>query len=123
MGPHIHHFVVTGWICEWLGILGILISAASLRRSLTVVPIPKDDGKLSKSGLYRYVRHPMYTSVLLFALGLALKSGNAIKYILVAALYLLFYLKSAYEEKYLLMKYPEYSEYSAKIPRFIPFTK
>lgn len=123
VGSHIHHFVVLGWIFEWSGILGILISAASLQKSLTAVPIPKADGKLSTTGLYRYVRHPMYTSVLLFALGIAMKSGNAVKYLLVIALYFLFYLKSTYEETYLRMKYPEYAEYSAQIPRFIPFTK
>ncbi len=123
VGPHIRNFVVLGWIGEWLGILGILISAASLRKSLTAVPIPKTTGKLSTTGLYRYVRHPMYTSVLLFALGIALKSESAIKYLLVSALYILFYLKSTYEETYLRIKYPEYADYSARIPRFIPFTK
>lgn len=123
LGPQILRFALLGWICEWLGIVGILICASSLRRSLTAVPIPKADGKLSTTGLYRYVRHPMYTSVLLFALGIALQSGNAIKYLLVIALYGLFYKKSVYEEKYLRMKYSEYAEYSAQIPRFIPFTK
>jgi len=123
LGPQIHRVVLLGWICEWLGIVGILISAASLRKSLTAVPIPKADGKLSTTGLYRYVRHPMYTSVLLFTLGIALQSGNAIKYFLAVALYALFYQKSVYEERYLRMRYPEYAEYSAQIPRFIPFTK
>ena len=123
VGPHIRHFVILGWICELSGVLGIFISAASLRKSLTAVPIPKADGKLSTRGLYRYVRHPMYTSVLLLVLGIALKSGNGIKYLLVIALYLLFFMKSTYEEMHLRKKYPEYAEYSAQIPRFVPFTK
>jgi len=123
VGPQIHRFVILGWSFEWLGIVGILVCAASLRRSLTVVPIPKEEGKLSTTGLYRYVRHPMYSSVLLFALGIALHSGSAIKYILVISLYVLFHLKSVYEERYLRLKYPEYEQYSARIPRFIPFTR
>lgn len=123
MGPQIHHFVLLGWICEWLGIVGVLVCAASLRKSLTAVPIPKVEGTLSTTGLYRYVRHPMYTSVLLFAFGIAISSGSVIKYFLVIALYYLFYVKSIYEEKYLKIKYPEYAEYSLRIPRFIPFAK
>lgn len=123
VGPEIHRFLIMGWFIEWLGILGVLVCAASLRRSLTVVPIPKEGGKLSTSGLYRYVRHPMYSSVLLFALGIALHGGSVIKYLLVVCLYVLFHMKSVYEEKYLRLKYSDYAEYSARIPRFIPFAK
>lgn len=123
LGPQVHRLVFPGSLMEWLGILGVLISAASLRRSLTAVPIPKEDGELSMSGLYRYVRHPMYTSVLLVAFGIALHSGSGIKYLLAISLYVLFYFKSVYEERYLRLKYPEYTAYSAQIPRFIPFTK
>ena len=123
VGPQVHRFLIWGTLFEWLGILGVLVCALSLRRSLTVVPLPKEDGKLSTSGLYRYVRHPMYSSVLLLALGVSLHAGSAVKYLLVICLYVLFSMKSVYEEKYLSLKYPEYVEYSAKIPRFIPFTK
>lgn len=123
LGPQLNRSVLLGWICEWVGIVGILVSAASLRKSLTAVPIPKSDGKLSTTGLYRYVRHPMYTSVLLFAIGIAVRSGTLVKYLLVMALYFLFYAKSKYEEKFLEIKYPEYAEYALRIPRFIPFIK
>lgn len=123
LGPQVHRLILMGSLIEWLGIIGVLISAASLRRSLTAVPIPKEDGELSMSGLYRYVRHSMYTSVLLVAFGIALHSGSGFKYLLAICLYALFHLKSVYEERYLRLKYPEYAEYSAQIPRFIPFTK
>ncbi|HEY3293649.1 MAG TPA: isoprenylcysteine carboxylmethyltransferase family protein [Candidatus Nanopelagicaceae bacterium] len=123
IGPQIHRFVFVGRTLEGLGIIGVLVCAASLRRSLTVAPIPKEDGQLSTTGLYQYVRHPMYSSVLLFALGIALSSGSLIKYLLTLLLYLLFHAKSTYEEKYLKLKYPDYAEYASRIPRFIPFTK
>jgi protein-S-isoprenylcysteine O-methyltransferase Ste14 len=123
IGPQIHRFILLGSALELLGVLGVLICAASLRSSLTVVPIPKEEGRLSTNGLYRYVRHPMYTSVLILALGIAVQSGSTIKYLLVILLYVLFYLKSVFEEKYLRLKYSNYAEYSARIPRFIPFTK
>lgn len=123
LGFQIHRFVLFGLLLEWLGAIGILVCALSLRSSLTVVPIPKKEGRLSTSGLYRYVRHPMYSSVLLLTFGIALHGGSAIKYLLVIALYVLFHMKSVYEEKYLSLKYSDYAQYSARIPRFIPFTK
>ncbi len=123
IGPQVHRLIILGRSFELLGIVGVLVCAASLRRSLTVVPIPKEEGQLSTTGLYRYVRHPMYSSVLLLAFGVSLNSGSAIKYVLTLFLCILFYLKSVYEEKYLRLKYPDYAEYSARIPRFIPFTK
>lgn len=122
-GFDVEKFALVGTFFVSLGILGLLVSAASLRRSLTALPLPKAEGKLSTNGLYRSVRHPMYTSVLLLALGIALVSGNLVKYVLVLFLAVFFYFKSVYEEKYLAEKYPEYRAYAEKIPRFIPFIK
>ena len=123
IGPQVHRYEIVGRSLEYVGIVGVLVCAASLRRSLTAVPIPKVDGQLTTTGLYRYVRHPMYSSVLLLAIGIALTNGSALKYFLTLLLYLLFYAKSVYEEKYLKLKYPDYADYALRIPRFIPFTK
>jgi len=123
VGFQFRKFGYVGTLCEAFGTLGFLLSANVMRSTLTAIPIPKPDGKLSTSGLYKYVRHPMYSSVLLFCLGLALRSGSLYKYLLTLALAVLFYFKSAYEEKYLLEKYPEYQGYAERVPRFIPFTK
>lgn len=123
IGPQFHRFRGMGTGIEWLGIIGILVCAANLGRSLTALPLPKDSGKLSTSGLYRYVRHPMYSSVLLFSFGIAVGSGSLFKYILVLSLYALFHFKSVYEERYLNQRYSDYHQYSSRIPRFIPFIK
>lgn len=122
-GPGIPRILLLGWVLEFVGIVGVLVCAASLGRSLTAVPLPKEDGQLSTARLYRYVRHPMYSSVLIFALGIAVDSGSAFKYLLTVFLYILFHFKSVYEEKYLRLKYPDYASYAERIPRFIPFTK
>jgi protein-S-isoprenylcysteine O-methyltransferase Ste14 len=122
-GFNVSRFIFVGTVLEWIGILGILISAYSIRRSLTAMPLPKEHGKLATNGLYKYVRHPMYTSVLLFSLGLALSSGEIYKYLLVVGLSILFYYKSVYEEIYLARKYVDYKNYTKRTPRFIPFSK
>lgn len=123
IGPKLTHFRLAGTILELIGIIGIIVSAVTIRSSLTVMPLPKENGGLGTTGLYKYVRHPMYTCVLLLSLGIALASGILIKYILVIGLYVLFYYKSSYEEIFLIQKYKNYKEYAQRTPRFIPFTK
>lgn len=123
LGPNVTKFEVVGTVLEWLGGIGIIVSAVSIRSSLTPVPLPKERGKLSIDGLYRFVRHPMYTSVLILALGIAILGGSVIKYGLVACLVLLFHYKASYEEKYLSQKYPGYEAYAENTPRFIPRVK
>ncbi|HUW87305.1 MAG TPA: isoprenylcysteine carboxylmethyltransferase family protein [Candidatus Paceibacterota bacterium] len=119
-GWSVKRFFWLGTTCEWIGIVGILAAGLTLKRSLTAMPIPKADGKMARQGLYRYVRHPMYTSVLLFSFGIALYYGSLYKYLLVGSLLVLFYFKSSYEESFLSEKYPDYSNYARVTPRFLP---
>lgn len=120
LGWSVKRFFWLGTTCEWIGIVGILVAALSLQRSLTAMPIPKANGKMTRQGLYRFVRHPMYTSVLLFSFGIALYYGNLYKYLLVGLLLTLFYFKSSYEESFLSQKYSDYSSYAKVTPRFLP---
>lgn len=122
-GLNFKRFILLGTVLEWLGILGILVSAYSIRRSLTAMPLPKEHGQLVTEGLYKFARHPMYTSVLLFSFGLVLSGGEIYKYLLAVSLSVLFYFKSVYEEIYLTAKYADYKKYAKRTPRFIPFVK
>lgn len=122
-GLRFERFTLVGKVFELTGAVGILLSAITIRSSLTAVPLPKQNAKLGTSGLYKYVRHPMYSSVLLLSLGIALVSGNGVKYLLVVGLVVLFYYKSVYEEKYLRAKYAGYQQYAKTVPRFIPRLK
>lgn len=123
LGWSVERFFWIGTTLEFVGIIGILLAALSLQRSLTAMPIPKADGKMTRQGLYRYVRHPMYSSVLLFSFGIALYSGSLYKYLLVGSLFILLYFKSSYEESFLSEKYPDYSNYAKVTPRFLPKLK
>jgi protein-S-isoprenylcysteine O-methyltransferase Ste14 len=84
------------------------------------MPIPKADGELQVTGLYRYVRHPMYDGVIIIALGLSLSSNHWIDYLFTGLLILLFMYKSNFEEKLLLEKYPVYKKYMQNTPAFLP---
>ncbi len=106
---------------EIIGAAILLAAIYDLRHSLSVLPRPVPSGRLEITGLYRYVRHPMYTAVLTLSLGIALGSNRPEKYLVFAGLVVLFTLKARYEEALLSAKYPRYSDYLAKTPRFIPW--
>jgi protein-S-isoprenylcysteine O-methyltransferase Ste14 len=116
----VHSVVLAGRFIELIGFIILLVSFYDLRKSLTALPLPKENGELQIHGLYKYVRHPMYVGVLMLSLGIAVSSGSVIKYLLVLALYILFSFKARYEEKLLLEKYPGYKAYMRKTHRFVP---
>lgn len=120
IGTHFHPFATLGLVLKTVGAVGLISTAGSLRRTLTAIPIPKENGQLSTSGLYKFARHPMYTALLIFSFGMAISGGSAYKYLLFFALLLLLYFKSRFEEGFLLKKYPDYKAYAALTPRFLP---
>lgn len=107
-------------VLSGLGFLLILLSLWQLRSSLSPFPKPREDGSLITSGLYKYVRHPVYTAILIFFFFLALYFGSGYKVGIVFLLMLLFWFKSQYEEKQLCQKYPAYNEYRKLTGRFLP---
>lgn len=103
-----------------LGLLILLVAIYDLRHSLTVLPTPIKHGKLKTNGMYRYMRHPMYTGVIAISIGIAISSGWYIKYLLAIGLVVLFALKARYEEKLLAAQYAGYSKYMQTTPQFLP---
>ena len=62
---------VSGMALAVLGLAIAVFSVIHLNRSLTVFPTPKKGAKLIESGLYRRVRHPIYTGIILLVFGYA----------------------------------------------------
>ena len=57
----------------WLACMALGLWALSANRpgNFNIRPEPKTDGQLVQTGPYRWIRHPMYTAVLLFSIGCA----------------------------------------------------
>ena len=102
-----------------MGLLLAVLALLQLRENLSPFPTPVSQGKLIQSGLYKKVRHPVYSGLLLFFFGYALSEESLLK--LFMAFLLLFYFKSGYEEKLLVERFPEYKEYKKHSYRFFPF--
>lgn len=111
---------VVGWILfltgGFIGILGVV----HLGRNRTPYPRPLPDSALVQSGVYGWIRHPLYASVILAGLGWSgiWVSGSGAVLGLVMAVYL--DAKARREEKWLRQRYPEYGEYARRVAKFIP---
>lgn len=98
----------------------VLLALLQLKTNLSIFPTPLRGSELITHGLFKYVRHPIYSGILLSAFSLALYLGSGYKLLIAFLLLILFYFKSRYEEKLLLQKFPEYKEYMKCSGRFLP---
>jgi protein-S-isoprenylcysteine O-methyltransferase Ste14 len=73
------------------------------------------------SGIYAYIRHPMYLSVLLSMLGLAVIYFTYYEFTLYTVLVVTLLIKLFYEEGLWKCHNPNYDAYIAKTKRLIPF--
>ncbi len=102
----------------------VALGAWTLRHNrpgnFNIHPEPRAGGRLVVGGPYRYLRHPMYVAVLLFAAAMACVDPSVAKAACVVALALVLAFKAALEERLLRERYPEYAEYARRVARFIP---
>lgn len=112
--------VIFGGMLIGLGLVAVGVAALRLGAALTPTPVPTERGMLITSGLYRFVRHPIYTGVLIIVIGLVLRSGSLTTLIVGTATVLFFHTKAAWEEAQLSRRYPDYPAYAAVTPRFVP---
>jgi protein-S-isoprenylcysteine O-methyltransferase Ste14 len=82
----------------------------------------KQDHELIESGPYSLVRHPIYTGLILMALGTAINYGQAIGFVLFVVLCIGAWLKFRQEEQLMIKHFPEdYAEYKQRVHALIPF--
>jgi protein-S-isoprenylcysteine O-methyltransferase Ste14 len=108
-------------VCQVVAI-GLMIWARLTfgRRSFHATAGPTEGGLIT-SGPYRFIRHPIYTSVCLFtwASSLAYASAFTVGMALMVALGAA--IRIASEERALRQRYPEYSAYAGRTKRMVPF--
>lgn len=119
-------WLAPGWAALGVGLLlcgAVLAVLAGVRlgTGLTPFPRPRPGRGLITDGVYRLVRHPIYGGVLLMALGWTLVHPMPATLLGTSLLWLLFEVKSRYEERLLCTVHPEYDTYRRGRRRFVPF--
>lgn len=123
--PWKHFFAgsVAGGIVAALGISLIIWASISLGKSISPFPTPSAKATLITSGVFRYIRHPIYTGFLLFLAGITISSGSVSQLVITILATGFFFVKASYEEKQLEKKYPGYRDYKNRTGKFLPRLK
>src|SRR5262245_13606485 len=96
-------------------------AGTSLGESLSPFTEPRAGALLVTGGLYRYIRHPMYLSEVLVAVGAPLTLGSRGVVWLAVGTLLVLAVRVLREEEALARTYPEYVRYAARTKRIVPF--
>ena len=108
------------------GLLLVYRAAADLKDNLSPWPEPADPdagcGSLVDTGVYAYVRHPMYSGLLSGMVGLGLCTESATRLFLAGMLFLVLDAKADYEETRLARTYgASYEDYRERVRgKFLP---
>ena len=89
----------------------ILIAIKDLGRNLSPFPKPKANSNLVTTGIYRFMRHPMYYSLIIISFGVFLTKLSIYYLCLTITLALLIKCKIILEEQYLKNKFKNYFLY------------
>jgi len=82
----------------------------------------KQDHELIESGPYALARHPIYTGMIVMALGTAINYGRAFGFALLIALCGGLWWKARQEERIMSSHFPDaYAEYRTRVRAIIPF--
>ncbi|MFX0063171.1 MAG: methyltransferase family protein [Candidatus Hermodarchaeota archaeon] len=103
--------------CVFLG-LAIIVGVSSHNALFRENP---DSSSLIKTEIYARVRHPLYLSMLLAYLALALLTLSIISFAIWILIFILFNKMATYEEKDLENIFGnEYTQYRKRVPKWIP---
>jgi protein-S-isoprenylcysteine O-methyltransferase Ste14 len=111
-----------GLLCFALGLWLFHRSHADLGANWSITLEVRESHRLITEGIYRHIRHPMYSALFLYSIGQALVLPNWVvgpSYL--AAFGLLFFLRLRPEERMMREEFGrEYEEYCARTKRIVP---
>ena len=77
---------------------------------------------LVKTGLYKYIRHPLYLSLLLLGTGIMMKDPGSLQLVFGAVNLVALYVTARIEEREMISRFgKEYQEYMKETKMFIPY--
>jgi protein-S-isoprenylcysteine O-methyltransferase Ste14 len=113
---------VLSWILLTLSAYAVITGFLLLKRQGKPDSNFENTSQLVKSGIYGYIRHPLYLSVFLLGTGVMLKDPGRIQIILGLINLIAVYITSLIEEQEMIAKFgDEYKTYMKESKMFLPF--
>lgn len=102
---------------------GLVIILCSMRAFdagifLGLKAMPAGIEPFHETGIYRHIRHPMYSGFMLLMLASPVHSVNSLHFALAVCAY--FVIGSRFEEARMLAAHPAYADYVRRVPAFVP---
>jgi protein-S-isoprenylcysteine O-methyltransferase Ste14 len=105
-----------------LGLLGAIWARRTLAGNWSSEVVFKENHELIERGPYRWVRHPIYTSILLMVLGTVLAAGHIASFVGLLFMAAGLWIKLRQEEALMLRHFPDqYADYMSRVKALIPF--
>jgi protein-S-isoprenylcysteine O-methyltransferase Ste14 len=124
-GWFVHPFAwyqVISWILLFVSLVPIISGVYLLRHAGKPTDALEATTQLVQSGIYRFIRHPLYASLLTLAWGIFFKSPSLLDGCLAAVATAFLYATARADEAECLVKFgEEYAGYMKKTKLFIPF--
>lgn len=111
------------WMSRASALLAVAIALSAyraLRPAFRVRPEPRADAPFIGHGIYRWVRHPMYTAVLLIAASMVIRVRSWVGVLVWCALAAVLTFKSRYEDALWRQREAGAADYQRRVGRFVP---
>ena len=115
---------LSGTIAVLITVAGLIVAVwarATLGRNWSGTVTFKENHELIERGPYAYVRHPIYSGLLLMGLGTAIESARLESFLTLALVLVMLAIKARYEERLMIRHFPEaYPQYRRRVKALIP---
>jgi len=117
--------VANGLLADLLALLGLGIAfwaRATLGSNWSATIAFKEGHELILRGPYAWVRHPIYTGLLLMGLGTAVEAARIRGFVLLGVAVAMVVIKAGAEERLMLRHFPDaYAEYRRRVRALVPW--
>ena len=121
------------WLMHWFSInpillviqvLGLIVASWAIfemqKSKINIAPTPRKGATLVDTGIYKWIRHPMYTSLLMVFIPMVIENYTIINLAIFLFFAINLILKLEYEETLLVKFFPNYQEYQQRSFKVIP---
>jgi len=106
---------LVGFLIIIIALIILLVAIKDLGRNLSPFPRPLNNSNLVTTGIYRFMRHPMYYCLIFISFGVFITKLSIYYLFLTTSLILIIKFKIALEEQYLKNKFNNYLLYKNEV--------